>query len=80
MQSVRSQTGLLGVEMDQTMNFLMFVLALIYFVSFVVLFYSALSDRRSPAARAVIIACFLPIVGVPLAAWYATKHPRKYDE
>lgn len=58
------------------MGFLIFVLATVHFVAFVVLFYSALSDRRSPAARAVIIACFLPIVGIPLAAWYATKHPR----
>lgn len=62
------------------MDFLMFVLVMVYFVAFVVLFYSAFSDRRSPAARAVIIACFLPIVGVPLAAWYATKHPRVYNE
>lgn len=66
--------------MDQTLGFLMFVLATVYFVAFVVLFYSALSDRRSPAARAVIIACFLPIVGVPLAAWYTTKHPRVCNE
>lgn len=58
----------------------MFVLATVYFVAFVVLLYSALSGRRSPAARAVIITCFLPIVGIPLAAWYATKHPRNYND
>ena len=62
--------------MNNTADFLIIALITVYFISFVVLFYLALSDRRSPAARAAIIACVLPIVGVPLAAWYASKHPR----
>lgn len=63
--------------MDQTVIVLGIVFGIIYLVSFVALLFCALSgDRKSPAARAVLIATLLPVIGYPLAAWYASKHPR----
>lgn len=63
--------------MDQTIIVLGTILGLIYLVSFIALLFCALSgDRKSPAARAVLIATLLPAIGYPLAAWYASKHPR----
>lgn len=63
--------------MDQTIIVLGTIFGLIYLVSFIALLFCALSgDRKSPAARAVLIATLLPVIGYPLAAWYASKHPR----
>ena len=62
--------------MDQTLQYLFVVLSVVYLVSFVALIYNAFSASKSPAARAVIIACVLPVIGLPLAAWYSSKHPR----
>lgn len=63
--------------MDQAVIVLGIVFGIIYLVSFVALLFCALSgDRKSPAARAVLIATLLPVIGYPLAAWYASKHPR----
>lgn len=63
--------------MDQTVIVLGIVFGIIYLTSFVALLFCSLSgDRKSPAARAVLIATLLPVIGYPLAAWYASKHPR----
>lgn len=63
--------------MDQTIITLGLIFGIIYLVSFIALLFCALSgDRKSPAARAVLIATLLPVIGYPLAAWYASKHPR----
>lgn len=63
--------------MDQTISVLVLIFGLIYLVAFIALLFCALSgDRKSPAARAVLIATLLPVIGYPLAAWYASKHPR----
>lgn len=63
--------------MDQTIIVLGAIFGFIYLVSFIALLFCALSgDRKSPAARAVLIATLLPVIGYPLAAWYASKHPR----
>lgn len=63
--------------MDQTIIVLGLVFGFIYLVAFIALLFCALSgDRKSPAARAVLIATMLPVFGFPLAAWYASKHPR----
>lgn len=63
--------------MDQTIIVLGIVFGIIYLVSFVALLFCALSgDRKSPAARAVLIATMLPVLGFPMASWYASKHPR----
>nr|DAP03993.1 MAG TPA: hypothetical protein [Caudoviricetes sp.] len=63
--------------MDQTLAILLLVTGAIYLVAFIALIFCALSgERRSPAARAVLIATLLPVIGYPLAAWYASKHPR----
>ena len=63
--------------MDQTIIVLGLVFGFIYLVSFIALLFCALSgERKSPAARAVLIATLLPVIGYQLAAWYASKHPR----
>lgn len=63
--------------MDQTIVILGFIFGVIYLASFVALIFCALSgERKSPAARAVLIATLFPVFGLPLAAWYASKHPR----
>ena len=63
--------------MDQTIIVLGIVFGFIYLVAFIALLFCALSgDRKSPAARAVLITTLLPVIGFPLAAWYASKHPR----
>lgn len=63
--------------MDQTIIVLGTIFGIIYLISFVALLFCALSsERKSPAARAVLIATMLPVIGYPLAAWYASKHPR----
>jgi hypothetical protein len=62
--------------MDATIVIL-WIIGVIYLVAFIALLFCALSgDRKSPAARAVLIATMLPAIGYPLAAWYASKHPR----
>ena len=63
--------------MDQTIIVLGTIFSFIYLVAFIALLFCALSgDRKSPAARAVLIATLLPVIGYPLAAWYVSKHPR----
>lgn len=63
--------------MDQTIVIFGLIVGIIYLVSFIALIFCALSgERKSPAARAVLIATLLPVIGYPLAAWYASKHPR----
>ena len=63
--------------MDQTIVVFGLIVSIIYLVSFVALLFCALSgERKSPAARAVLIATLFPVFGFPLAAWYASKHPR----
>ena len=63
--------------MDQTIIVLGFIIGIIYLFSFIALIFCALSgERKSPAARAVLIATLFPVFGFPMAAWYASKHPR----
>lgn len=63
--------------MDQTIIVLGLIFGFIYLVASISLIYCALSgNHKSPAARAVLIATLLPVFGFPLAAWYASKHPR----
>lgn len=63
--------------MDQAIIAFGLVFGFVYLVAFIALLFCALSgDRKSPAARAVLIATLLPVIGYPLAAWYASKHPR----
>ena len=63
--------------MDQALAATLLVVGFIYLVAFISLIYCALSgNHKSPAARAVLIATLVPVIGFPLAAWYASKHPR----